>query len=148
MPKNLPLLLVRIIAGIIFLTEGTLKFVYPGELGAGRFEHIGLPVPHVLAPIVAALEIAAGAALLFNVYAGQAAILLLCVIVTAIVTTKIPILIGHGFSRFTVPKNTAHTGFLGFLHEALTDLAMLFSLVAILLDSGVRGGRSLSRGKR
>src|ERR1700732_3569541 len=103
MPKNLPLLLIRVITGILFLTEGLLKFVFPGELGAGRFEHIGLPMPHLLAPIVASVEIAAGAALIFNAYAGQAAILLLCVIATAIVTTKIPILLGHGFSSFSVP---------------------------------------------
>jgi uncharacterized membrane protein YphA (DoxX/SURF4 family) len=146
MPKNLPLLLIRVITGIVFLTEGLLKFVYPGELGSGRFEHIGLPAPHLLAPVVASIEIAAGAALIFNAYAGQAAILLLCVIATAIVTTKIPILLGNGFGSFSVPKNTAHTGFLGFIHEARTDLAMLFSLIAILIDSGV--GRTSLRGKR
>ena len=141
MPKNTPLLLIRIIAGVIFLTEGILKFVYPGELGAGRFAHIGLPMPHLLAPFVAGVEIAAGAALILNAYAGAAAVQLLGVIVTAIVTTKIPILLGHGFGPFGMPKNVAHTGFLGFIHEARTDLAMLFSLVAILVDSGV----SLSR---
>jgi len=146
MPKNLPLLLIRVITGVVFLTEGLLKFVYPGELGAGRFEHIGLPMPHLLSPVVASIEIAAGAALIFNAYAGQAAILLLCVIATAIVTTKIPILLGHGFGSFSVPKNTSHTGFLGFIHESRTDLAMLFSLIAILIDSGV--GRGSSRGKR
>jgi len=148
MRGNLPLLLIRIITGIIFLTEGILKFVYPGELGAGRFAHIGLPMPNLLAPFVAGVEIAAGTALIFNAYAGAAAILLMCVIVTAITTTKVPILLGHGFSSFSVPRYTAHTGFLGFIHEARTDLAMLFSLIAILVDSGVGLGRSPSRGKR
>lgn len=141
MNKNLPLLLIRIIAGFIFLTEGILKFVYPGELGSGRFAHIGLPMPQLLAPIVAGVEIAAGAALILNAYAGAAAALLLCVIVTALLTTKIPILLGHGFGPFSVPKNTAHTGFLGFIHEARTDLAMLFSLVAILVDARGVGSR-------
>jgi uncharacterized membrane protein YphA (DoxX/SURF4 family) len=137
MNKNLPLLLIRIIAGVIFLSEGILKFVYPAELGSGRFAHIGLPMPHLLAPFVAGVEIAAGAALILNAYAGAAAVLLLCVIVTALITTKLPILLGHGFGPFGIPKNTPHTGFLGFLHEARTDLAMLFSLTAILVD--VRG---------
>ena len=141
MPKNLPLLLIRIIVGIIFLTEGILKLVYPGELGAGRFAHIGLPMPHILAPFVGGVEIAAGAALILNAYSGAAAILLLCVIVTAIVTTKVPILLGHGFGPFSVPRNTAHTGFLGFIHEARTDLAMLFSLAAILVDARGIGSR-------
>ena len=141
MNKNHPLLLVRIIAGIIFLTEGILKFVYPGELGSGRFAHIGLPMPQILAPFVAGVEIAAGAALILNAYAGAAAALLLCVIVTALVTTKIPILLGHGLGPFSIPKNTAHTGLLGFVHEARTDLAMLFSLIAILIDARGIGTR-------
>jgi hypothetical protein len=93
-------------------------------------------------------EIAAGAALILNAYAGAAAVLLLCVIVTAIITTKIPILLGHGFGPFSIPKNTAHTGFLGFIHEARTDLAMLISLIAILLDSGVNVSRSAFRQNR
>lgn len=148
MRKNLPLLLVRIIVGIVFITEGILKFIYPAELGAGRFAHIGLPMPQLLAPFVAAVEIAAGTALILNAYSGAAAILLLSVIVTALITTKIPILLGRGFSTFSIPKNTAHTGFLGFIHEARADLAMLFSLVTILIDSGVSLGRSTSRLKR
>jgi hypothetical protein len=45
---------------------------------------------------------------------------------------------GHSLGRFGVPKSAAHTGVLGFLHEARTDLAMLFSLIAITIDSGVR----------
>jgi putative oxidoreductase len=148
MRKSLPLLLVRIIVGIVFLTEGVLKFVYPAELGASRFAHIGLPMPQLLAPFVAGVEIAAGTALILNTYSGAAAILLLSVIVAALITTKIPILLGRGFSAFSIPKNTAHTGFLGFIHEARTDLAMLFSLVAILIDSGVSISRSSSRQRR
>ena len=146
MNKNLPLLFIRIIGGIVFLTEGILKFVYPDEFGSGRFAHIGLPMPHLLAPFVAGVEIAAGAALILNAYAGAAAALLLCVIVTAIVSTKIPVLVGHNVGTFSIPKNTAHTGFLGFIHEARTDLAMLFSLIAILIDS--RGVSFSSRSKR
>jgi putative oxidoreductase len=52
MRKNLPLILIRVIVGVVFLTEGILKFVRPGELGVGRFVHIGLPWPHLLAPFV------------------------------------------------------------------------------------------------
>jgi uncharacterized membrane protein YphA (DoxX/SURF4 family) len=138
MRRNIPLLLIRVIVGIVFLTEGILKFTQPVELGAGRFAHIGLPWPHLLAPFVGVVEIVAGAAVLINWYTGEAAVLLLCVIVTALITTKIPILLGHSIGRFAVPRSVTHTGLLGFVHEARTDLAMLFSLVAILMDSGFR----------
>ena len=71
--------------------------------------------------------------------------MLLCIILTAIVSTKLPILIGHAVGPFQLSKSAEHHGILGFIHEARTDLAMLFSLVAILIGSGVRGG---SRGRR
>lgn len=142
MRRNLPLMLVRIIVGVVFITEGILKFLRPGELGTGRFAHIGLPMPHLLAPLVGILEVVGGAGVLLNLYTGEAAVLLLCVIVTALITTKIPILLGHSIGRFGVPKNVAFTGALGFLHEARLDLAMLLSLIAILIDSGFRTGRT------
>ena len=136
MRKNLPMILIRVIVGVVFLTEGILKFVYAAELGWGRFAHIGLPLPHVLAPFVGAVEIAAGGALILNLYAGDAALLLLIVILTAIFTTKAPILLGHSLGRFGAPK-LEHYGLLSFIHEARTDLCMLFGLVAVLLDSGM-----------
>jgi putative oxidoreductase len=137
MRKSLPMILIRVIVGVVFLTEGILKFTRAGELGVGRFAHIGLPYPHVLAPLVGAVEIAAGGALILNLYAGDAALLLLVVILTAICTTKVPILLGHHLGPFAPPK-MEHFGLLSFIHEARTDLAMLFGLVAILLDSGMR----------
>ena len=130
------MLLIRVIVGLVFLTEGILKLVHPGELGSGRFAHIGLPFPHALAPIVGVIEIAAGAAVILNLYAGLACLLLLGVILTAIVTTKIPILLGHHFGPFA-PPTLDHYGVLSFLHESRTDLAMLFGLLAILLDRGL-----------
>ena len=140
MRNRLPMILIRVVVGLVFLTEGILKFLHPGELGSGRFAHIGLPLPYITAPLVGAIEIAAGAAVIVNLYAGDAAILLLLVIITALITTKIPILLGRHLGPFAPPK-LEHYGLLSFLHEARTDLSMLFGLVAILLDSGVRMGR-------
>ena len=82
------------------------------------------------------VEIAAGAALILNFYAGHAALLLLAVIVTALITTKVPILLGHPLGRFA-PARLNRYGLLSFLHEARTDLCMLFGCLAILVDGGV-----------
>ncbi len=142
MPRNVPLFLVRIVVGIVFLTEGVLKFMFPEEFGAGRFAHIGLPLPHLLGPFVGGVEIAAGGAILLNLFSGEAAVLLLCVMITALITTKLPILLGHSIGPFSIPKSVGHPGVIGFLHEARTDLAMLFCLLSILVDSGLRLGRS------
>lgn len=140
MLRRLPMILIRVIVGSVFLTEGILKFLYPNELGAGRFAHIGLPFPHLLAPFVGAVEAVAGAAVILNLFAGDAALLLLVVIVTALVTTKLPMLLGHSFGPFSLAK-LSHYGLLSFLHEARTDLCMLFGTVAIILDSGLQLGR-------
>jgi hypothetical protein len=56
------------------------------------------------------------------------------------VTTKFPILLGRPLGPFTVSRLN-HYGLLSFLHEARVDLCMLFGLVAILIDSGIRIGR-------
>lgn len=140
MRKNLPVILIRTIVGLVFVTEGILKFVLPGELGSGRFAHIGLPFPKVLAPFVAVVEIVAGSAMMLGLYAGDAAILLLIVIITAIVTTKVPVLLGHNFGRFE-PAKLNHYGLLSFLHESRADLSMLFGCLAVLIDSGLKFGQ-------
>jgi len=140
MRRNFPIILVRIVVGLVFLTEGTLKFLLPAELGAGRFAAIGLPFPNILAPLVGGAELAGGAAILMDFYAGDAALLLLVVIVTALVTTKFPILLGRPLGPFA-PMKAPHYGWLAFLHESRTDLSMLFCLVAILIESGLHLGR-------
>jgi hypothetical protein len=44
------LLLLRLLVGWVFLSEGIQKFMYPAALGAGRFEKIGIPYPHFTGP--------------------------------------------------------------------------------------------------
>jgi len=138
--RALPMILVRVIVGLVFLLEGALKFVRPETLGWGRFAATGLPWPHYLAPLVGGIEIGGGAAILLNFFAGDAALALLVVIVTALVTTKIPILLGRPLGPFPLAELREY-GWLSFLHEARTDLCMVFGLVAIVIDSGVKVGR-------
>jgi len=140
MRQNLPMILIRLIVGLVFITEGVLKFVYPDELGAGRFALIGLPWPQQLAPAVGSIEIGAGAMVILNFFAGDAALVLLAMILAAIVTTKLPILLGRPFGPFPLAK-LPHYGVLSFLHEARTDLSMLAGTLAVVLDSGLRVGR-------
>jgi uncharacterized membrane protein YphA (DoxX/SURF4 family) len=49
--------LVRFVVGLVFLTEGIQKFLYPGELGTGRFAKIGIPAPEVMGPFVGGVEV-------------------------------------------------------------------------------------------
>ena len=124
--------LVRFILGLVFLVEGILKFLYPGELGAGRFAKIGIPAPEVMGPFVGGVEVVCGALLIAGLLTRLAAIPLLIDISTAIVSTKVPVLLGHGFLGFSLGK-LPHYGLLSMIHEARTDLAMWFGLVFLLI---------------
>jgi len=41
-PPDPTILLIRLSVGVVFLSEGVQKFLFPAELGAGRFAKIGL----------------------------------------------------------------------------------------------------------
>ena len=47
-------------------------------------------------------------------------------------TTKIPVLLGHGFQGFSLME-LPHYGFLSMVHEARTDFAMWFGLLFLLI---------------
>jgi uncharacterized membrane protein YphA (DoxX/SURF4 family) len=132
--------LIRVIVGLVFLLEGALKFAFPSAYGESFFTSIGLPFAHILAPAVGGIEIAGGLAVLFNFYAGDAALALILVLVTALITTKLPVLLGHPIGPLPLPKVTMY-GWLSFLHEARVELCLLFGSIAVLVDSGLRVGR-------
>lgn len=112
-------ILIRILVGWVFISEGIQKFLFPVALGWGRFAKIGLPHPHVLAPVVGIVEIVCGALIILGLWTRLAAIPLLIVIGTAIATTKIPML--H------------HQGLWAMLHESRVDFSMVLGLVFLLI---------------
>ena len=125
------IVLIRLMVGGVFLVEGILKFLYPNELGIGRFEKIGIPAPHLMGPFVGGIEILCGALVLVGLLTRLAVVPLLIDISVAIISTKIPILLGHGVWRFANPKAPYH-GLLGMVHEGRTDFAMWLGLVFLL----------------
>lgn len=124
--------LVRLMVGVVFLGEGILKFLHPDELGSGRFAKIGIPWPGVTGPFVGAVEIVCGALVLAGLLTRVAAALLLADISVAIVTTKLPILLGRALGPFSLAKLPRY-GFLSALHEARTDLCMWLGCVFLIL---------------
>ena len=57
-------LLLRLLVGWVFLSEGIQKFLYPEALGVGRFEKIGIPFPAFFAPFVGVVEMVCGTLLI------------------------------------------------------------------------------------
>jgi uncharacterized membrane protein YphA (DoxX/SURF4 family) len=127
------IVLIRVMAGGVFLWEGVLKFVYPNSLGVRRFLLIGIPAPEVMAPFIGGLEVVAGALLIAGFLTRPAALLLLADILVAIVTTKIPLLLGT--TRLPLPPVAPRVGFWAMLHESRSDYAQLM-FTAFLLIAG------------
>jgi putative oxidoreductase len=116
-------LLVRLMVGWVFLSEGIQKFLFSEALGVGRFVKIGIPAPHFSAPFVGAVEIICGSLLILGLITRLAAIPLLIDISVAIITTKMPML--------------AKSGFWAAMHEARTDYCMwLGSLFLLIVGAG------------
>jgi putative oxidoreductase len=130
-------ILIRLMVGAVFLTEGIQKFLFPDEVGAGRFAKIGIPSPDVMGPFVGVVETVCGALILLGLLTRLAAIPLIIDMIVAIVTTKIPILLGHGFWGFSL-RNIPYYGFWGMMHESRTDFSMLLgSLFLLIVGAGL-----------
>jgi uncharacterized membrane protein YphA (DoxX/SURF4 family) len=115
--------LIRLMVGAVFLSEGIQKFLFPEQLGAGRFLKIGLPMPDVLGPFVGTFEIACGTLVLLGLMTRLAAIPLLAIMAVALATTKWPMLADQGFWYMA--------------HESRTDWSMtLGSLYLLIVGAG------------
>jgi putative oxidoreductase len=126
-------ILIRLLVGlVVFVPEGFMKLIFPDALGAGRFAHIGIPHPELMGPFVGVVEVVCGVLITLGLATRLAAIPLLIDIGVAIVSTKVPILLGQDVWMFHLPK-LAHYGFWGMLHEARTDFDMLLGLIYLLV---------------
>src|SRR5205823_1495297 len=112
-------ILVRLIVGGVFLSEGIQKFLFPDDLGVGRFAKIGIPAPEVMGPFVGVCEIVCGVLFLLGLLTRFAAITMIIDMLVAISTTKVPILLKSGFWNMA--------------HEARTDWAMLLGSIFLLV---------------
>lgn len=114
------ILLIRLAVGLIFFTQGLLKYIDP-NMGVNRFAKIGFPYPDFTAHCVGTFEMVCGALVLAGLLTRLAAVPLLVVISTAIATTKIPAL-----WRPT-------QGFWFMVSDARTDFSMLMSLLFLVI---------------
>lgn len=115
--------LIRLMVGAVFLSEGIQKFLFPDQLGAGRFLKIGLPMPELLGPFVGMFEIACGSLVLLGLLTRIAVVPLIMIMAVALTTTKWPMLAAQGFWHMA--------------HEARTDWSMLLgSLYLLIVGAG------------
>lgn len=90
-------IIIRLMVGTVFISEGLQKFLFPSVRGAGRFADVGFPAPHALATVVGSVELIAGVLIVVGLGTRLAAVVLGLDMLVAIISTKIPILLGHGY---------------------------------------------------
>jgi putative oxidoreductase len=122
-PQLKSILLIRMAVGLIFVTQGILKYTDP-NLGVNRFARIGFPHPVFTAHFVGLFEIVCGLLVFLGVWTRLASVPLLIIISTAIATTKIP-----EFFR-------AHQGFWFMVSDGRTDFAMFCCLLFLIIAGG------------
>jgi len=120
--KDSTTILIRIMVGAVFLSEGIQKFLFPEKVGAGRFQKIGIPNPEFFGPFVGTFEIACGLLVLIGLFTRFTAIPLIIIMLVAIATTKATVL--------------ANDGFWEMLHGSRTDWAMLLGSIFLLIRGG------------
>ena len=112
-------ILIRLIVGLVFLTEGIQKYLFPELLGTDRFLKIGFSHPEFWAYFTGTFEIICGALVLLGLFIRLASIPLFIIMMTAFVTTKWPILLEKGFWSMA--------------HEYRTDFAMTILLIYLFI---------------
>ncbi|TAM41763.1 MAG: DoxX family protein [Rhodanobacter sp.] len=132
------IVLVRLLVGlVVFFPEGIQKLMFPAIMGAGRFTGFGIPWPNFTGPFVGIVEIVCGALITVGLLTRLAAIPLIIDMIVAIVSTKIPMLLGHGFWGFHL-VHLSRYGFWSMAHEARTDVDMLLGCIFLLIVGGGR----------
>jgi len=119
---NVPALLCRLAVGLIFLSEGLQKYLFPETLGTGRFAKIGFSDPGFWAYFTGTFEIVCGILILIGLLTRLAAIPLLIIMIVSFITTKYPELIEKGFWFMA--------------HDYRTDFAMTLLLIYLIIYGG------------
>lgn len=122
-PGSASTVLIRLAVGLIFSTQGILKYIDP-NIGVIRFTRIGFPHPYFTAHFVGTFEIVCGSLVLLGLWTRLSAIPLLIVISTAIATTKIPELF------------RPNQGLWYMISDIRTDFAMFCCLVFLIASGG------------
>ncbi len=130
------ILILRLMAGGVFLWEGILKFVYVNQ-GLGRFTKLGFPMPEFTANFIATTEIIGGLLLIFGLLTRFVSFWFICEMIVAILSTKISLYLGT--SPLPLPPAPPKVGIWAVLHEGRADYAqLLISFFLLIEGAGVK----------
>jgi putative oxidoreductase len=130
------ILIIRIMTGGVFLSEGILKFVYTNQ-GVGRFTKLGFIFPEATAHFVATGEIIGGLLLMFGLFTRITAFYFIIQMFVAVLSTKIGLYLGT--SPLPMPPAPPKMGIWAVLHEIRSDYTQILGCFFLLIEgAGVR----------
>ncbi len=128
------IILIRFMAGTVFLWEGIMKFVFVNQ-GVGRFTKLGIPFPVFSATFVGWLEIVGGSLLIVGFLTRAIAVPFIIEMIVAILSTKPRLYLGT--FPLPLPPVPPQTGFWAVLHEVRSEYAqMVCSLFVLITGPG------------
>src|SRR5262244_1910668 len=123
--------LLRLMAGGVFVWEGLLKFVFANQ-GVGRFTKLGIPAPALMANFVGGLEIVGGLLLVAGLLTRVIAVPFIIEMVVAMLSTKISLYLGT--SPLPLPPAPPKIGAWAVLHEIRSEYAQLMVVLYLLIN--------------
>ena len=116
------IIFIRLIIGLIFISEGIQKFLYIEALGPGFFRELGFSNHLFWANFTGVSEILFGALILLGLLTRLSSIPLLIILATAFFTTKLPVLMTKGIWTF--------------FHQNNADFALVMLLIVLIIYGG------------
>lgn len=114
------IILIRIMVGVIFASEGIQKLLFPQLMGVGRFQEMGLPLPEYTGSFAGVIEILCGLLILLGFLTRLATIPLLIITLSAFGAINAEIYIQEGFWSL--------------LHHIRIDWALIFANLFLLIE--------------
>jgi putative oxidoreductase len=116
------IIFIRLISGLIFISEGIQKFLIVTMFGPAFFREIGFGNPMFWVYFTGTFEILCGILILLGLLTRLASIPLLTIMIIAFITTKLPLLTTKGFWTFS--------------HEYGTEFSLTLLLIVLLIYGG------------
>jgi putative oxidoreductase len=118
------IIFIRLIVGLVFISEGIQKYLFLQVLGPAFFYEIGFRHAFFWAYFTGAFEMFCGILILFGFLTRLATIPLFIIMITAFITTKLPVLTTKGFWTFA--------------HEYDIDFSLTVLLMVLIIYGGGR----------
>ena len=123
-------ILLRLMAGGVFLWEGILKFVFANQ-GVGRFTKLGIPAPELTANFIGILEIVGGILIIAGFLTRFIAVPFIIEMIVAMLSTKISMYLGT--SPLPLPPVPPQIGLWAVLHEIRSEYAQVIVAIFLLI---------------